>query len=136
MKKFLSEFKDFIATGNMVEIAVGLILATAVGLVIKAFTDGIVMNLVAAIVGKPTFDDIRWKISDKVQTTADGKEVNGTYLEIGAFITTLINLLIVGLVLFMLIKAYNKMRKPKAADAGPSEVDLLTEIRDSLRARG
>ncbi len=86
MKKFLSEFKDFIATGNMVEIAVGLILATAIGLVIKAFTDGIVMNLVAAIVGKPTFDDIRWKISDKVQTTADGKEVNGTYLEIGAFI--------------------------------------------------
>lgn len=136
MRNFFKEFKEFITTGNMVEIAVGLILATFIGAVIKAFTEGVVMNLIAAMVGKPNFDQVaRVKLSDKVTTLDDGTKVEGTYLEFGRVITSIITLIIVGLVLFMLIKAYNRLAKKGDVAAGPSEVELLTEIRDELRAR-
>ncbi len=138
MKNLAKEFKDFIAGGNMIELAVAVILAGAIGRVIAAFTDGIMMNLVAAIFGKPSFDDVRIKISDKIQYDVDGKTplTDGTYLEIGKVITAFIALVLTGLVLFAIIKAYNKMKKSaEAAPAGPSEVDLLTEIRDALKAR-
>ena len=137
MKALAKEFKDFIAGGNMIELAVAVILAGAIGRVIAAFTDGVMMNLVAAIFGKPTFDDVRIKISSKVQTLADGTKTDGTYLEIGKVITAFIALVLTGLVLFAIIKAYNKTKKKAAeeAPAGPTEVDLLTEIRDSLKAR-
>ncbi len=136
MKNLAKEFKDFIAGGNMIELAVAVILAGAIGRVIAAFTDGIMMNLVAAIFGKPNFDEVRIKISSKVQTLADGSEVKGTYLEVGQVITAFIALVLTGLVLFAIIKAYNNMKKSaEAAPAGPSEVDLLTEIRDALKVR-
>ncbi len=136
MKNLAKEFKDFIAGGNMIELAVAVILAGAIGRVIAAFTDGIMMNLVAAIFGKPSFDEVRIKISSKVQTLADGSEVKGTYLEVGQVITAFIALVLTGLVLFAIIKAYNKVKKTaEAAPAGPSEVELLAEIRDALKAR-
>jgi large conductance mechanosensitive channel len=136
MKNLAKEFKDFIAGGNMIELAVAVILAGAIGRVIAAFTDGIMMNLVAAIFGKPNFDEVRIKISDKDKVLADGTTVNGTYLEIGTVITAFIGLVLTGLVLFAIIKAYNNMKKAKVEEpAGPTEVDLLTEIRDSLRNR-
>lgn len=132
MKKFLTEFKEFIAGGNMIELAVAVILATFIGAVIKVFTEGVVLNLVAAIVGKPDFNEVlRIKVRD-----AEGEDP-ATYLEFGQVITALFTLVVVGLVLFLIIKAYNRMRKPKdAAPAGPTEVELLTEIRDALRSRG
>lgn len=132
MKKFLTEFKEFISGGNMIELAVAVILASFVGAVIKVFTEGVVLNLVAAIVGKPDFNEVlRIKVRD-----AEGEDP-ATYLEFGQVITALFTLVVVGLVLFMIIKAYNRMRKPKDdAPAGPTEVELLTEIRDALRARG
>ena len=78
MKALAKEFKDFIAGGNMIELAVAVILAGAIGRVITAFTDGVMMNLVAAIFGKPTFDDVRIKILSKVHTLADGTKTDGT----------------------------------------------------------
>jgi len=140
MRSFLKEFKEFIATGNMVELAVGVILGGAVGSVIKAFTDGVMMNLVAGIFGKPSFDDVlRIKLNDDPKFGPDGTTVlaDGTYLEFGKVITAMVTLVLTGLVLFLIIKAYNKVRRPKAAPApaGPSEIDLLTEIRDALRDR-
>ncbi len=136
MKNLAKEFKDFIAGGNMIELAVAVILAGAIGRVIAAFTDGIMMNLVAAIFGKPNFDEVKIKISDKDQVLKDGTPVDGTYLEIGTVITAFIALVLTGLVLFAIIKAYNKMKAAKDEEpAGPTEVDLLTEIRDSLRNR-
>lgn len=131
----IKEFKDFIAGGNMLELAVAVILGAAIKAVIDAFTSGVMMNIIAAIVGKPSFDEVRIKISDKEQTLADGTLTDGTYLEIGRVITNLITLILTGLVLFFMIKAYNKMKKPAEAPAGPTEVELLTEIRDSLRTR-
>jgi large conductance mechanosensitive channel len=139
MKNFVKEFRDFIVTGNMIELAVGVILAGAVGAVIKVFTEDIVMNLVAAIFGKPSFNDVfRVKLNDEPKLSPDGKTVlaDGTYLEFGKLLTAIVTLLLTGLVLFFIIKAYNKMRRPKDGEpAAPSEVELLTEIRDALRAR-
>jgi large conductance mechanosensitive channel len=139
MKNFAKEFKDFIASGNMVELAVGVILATFVGALISAFTNGVVLNLVAAIVGKPNFDSvlrIKLRDADEGIDAATGLPFEATYLEFGKVITAFVTLVIVGLVLFFLIKGYNKFRGPKEEEAaGPTEVDLLTEIRDSLRAR-
>jgi large conductance mechanosensitive channel len=146
MKSFVKEFKDFVVTGNMIELAVGVILAAAVGSVIKVFTEDIMMNLVAAIFGKPSFNDLfRVKVSDTVKTGPDGnpvvgpngQPVDGTYLEFGKLLTAIITLLITGLVLFFIIKAYNKMRRNQPDEpTGPTEIDLLTEIRDTLRSQG
>jgi len=146
MKSFVKEFKDFIVTGNMIELAVGVILAAAVGSVIKVFTEDIMMNLVAAIFGKPSFNAMfRLKVSDTVKTGPDGNPVmgpdgnpiDGTYLEFGKLLTAIVTLVITGLVLFMIVKAYNKLRRKAAEEpAGPTEIDLLTEIRDTLRSQG
>jgi large conductance mechanosensitive channel len=136
MKNLGKEFKEFISGGNMIELAVAVILGASIGKVITAFTDGVMMNLVAAIFGKPNFDEVKIKISSKVQTLADGTTVNGTYLYVGTVITAFIGLVLTGLVLFAIIKAYNKMKKQvEEAPSGPSEIDLLTEIRDALKSR-
>lgn len=142
-KGLVAEFKEFIASGNMIELAVAVILAGAVGVVIKAFTEGIMMQIVAAIFGKPNFDDVKIVLRKGV---GDPDPVTGVkadaVLQIGTFISALITLLLTGLVLFAIIKAYNKLKERNKVEAaieeavaGPSEVDLLIEIRDSLRAR-
>lgn len=138
MKNFVKEFKDFIATGNMIELAVAVILGAAVSTVIKAFTDGIMMQIVAAIFGKPDFSDVTITLRHNVGKDADGKSVDSV-LQIGTFINTLISLVLTGLVLFLIVKGYNKMKARRAAEvaeeapAGPTEIELLTEIRDALR---
>lgn len=137
-KGLVQEFKEFIAGGNMLELAVAVILGAAIGKVITAFTDNVLMQIVSAIVGKPNFDDVGFTIGDKVSVNPITKlETTGTFIGIGSVITAIISLIMVGLVLFAIIKAYNKMKAKQAADApaGPSEVDLLTEIRDALKAR-
>ena len=138
-KGFVQEFKEFIAGGNMLELAVAVILGAAIGKVITAFTDNVMMQIVSAIVGKPNFDQVGFRLgSNEVKDELTGEITKGAFIGIGSVITALISLIMVGLVLFMLIKAYNKMKAKDAAEAppaGPSEVDLLTEIRDSLKAR-
>ncbi len=130
MKNFLKEFKEFIATGNLVEVAVAFILALAIKAVIDAFMSGIVNPVIGAIVGKPNLDNF-------LTITVRKGEPDQAIISVGVVLTQVISLIIVGLVLFLMLKAYNKMRKPaEAAPAGPSEVELLTEIRDTLRARG
>jgi large conductance mechanosensitive channel len=129
MKNFLREFKEFIATGNMVEIAVGLILALAVKAVIDAFMAGVVNPIIGAIVGKPNLDNF-------LTFTVRKGPSNQATISFGLVLTQVISLIIVGLVLFLALKAYNRMRGPKEeAPAGPSEVELLTQIRDELRTR-
>jgi large conductance mechanosensitive channel len=130
MKNFLKEFKEFIATGNLVEVAVAFILALAIKAVIDAFMAGIVNPLIGAIVGKPNLDNF-------LTITVRRGTANESTISIGVVLTQVISLIIVGLVLFLALRAYNKMRKPADdGPAAPTEVELLTEIRDSLRARG
>ncbi|HSB85339.1 MAG TPA: MscL family protein [Ilumatobacteraceae bacterium] len=128
MKNFVQEFKAFIATGNLVEFAVGIILGLAIKAVIDAFMAGIVNPIIGAIVGKPNLDKVL------TFTVRKGK-TNESTISIGVVLTQLIALILVALVLFFVVKAYNRMRAPKEA-AAPTEVDLLVQIRDELRTRG
>ena len=103
------------------------ILALAIKAVIDAFMNSVVNPLIGAIVGKPNLDSF-------LTITVREGEPDQAVISIGAVLTQIISLIIVGVVLFFIVKAYNKMRKPADA-AGPTEIDLLTEIRDTLRSR-
>jgi large conductance mechanosensitive channel len=122
MKKYLDEFKAFAFGGNLVPLAIAFLMATAFAPVVKAFADGVIMNLIAAIFGKPNFDSI-------------GIDVGDSRLMIGSVITALVSFLVIAVVCFLIVKAYNKVNPPEEVAAGPSEIELLTEIRDSLRSR-
>lgn len=123
MKDMLKEFKDFINRGNLVELAIAFVLAGAFAPVVGAIVSGIVMPIIAAIIGQPDFNSLAIDVGD-------------AKIMYGLAITAIVNFVIIAFVCFLIVKAYNKMRGPvEEADAGPSEVDLLIEIRDSLRQR-
>ena len=128
MKDMLKEFKDFIAKGNLVELAVALVLALAFKSVIDAFMNNVVNPLIGAIVGKPNLDNFL------TITVREGTSNQAT-ISIGAVLTQVLSLILVGIVLFFVVKAYNKFRNPSGEPPPPTEVELLTEIRDELRAR-
>lgn len=123
MKNMLDEFKGFIQKGDIVTIAVGLIMALYFQKIVDAFLNGVINPIIAAIFGKPDFTSIGFNVGD-------------SRISIGLVIDAAISFILVAFVLFLVVKAYNNMKKPVEEEAaGPSEVDLLTEIRDSLRAR-
>ena len=121
MKKLYEEFKAFVLRGNILDLAVAVVLGAAFTAVVKAFTDGIIMPIIAAIFGKPNFDSLTFKIGDGV-------------VLYGTFLSALVNFLIIAAALFIVLKAATKLMREKEAEAGPTEVELLTEIRDALRA--
>lgn len=115
----LKEFKEFIVNGDLVTIAVGLILALALNDVIGSLVDNVIMPIVGAIFGKPDFTDLTFSLGDGV-------------VRYGAFLTELVAFIILGFVLFLMVKGYNRMRGYKEEAGGPSEVELLTQIRDKI----
>ncbi len=128
------EFKDFIMTGNVVEFAVAVIMAGAIGLVVTGFVNDIVMPVVGEATGGMDFSNIRHILSPAVGTEGTDGYVAENAIRYGAWINTIINLLIVGFVMFLVVKSYNKMqKKAEEAPAGPSAEDLLAEIRDALK---
>jgi large conductance mechanosensitive channel len=118
----LDEFKAFINKGDVVTIAVGLILALYFFKIVEALLNGVINPIISAIFGKNNFVDIGFDIGD-------------ARISIGLVIDAAISFVAVAFILFLLIKAYNAWRKPETEDAGPTEIELLTEIRDSLRSR-
>jgi len=124
----LKEFKEFILTGNVLDFAIAVILAGAVGLVVNGFVNDIIMPVVGHFAGGVDFADMVHPLSDEVD--ADGNYVSA--IRYGAWINSIVNLIIVGFVLFMLAKS--KIRYMGAApDPGPTaDQALLTEIRDAL----
>ena len=131
----LKEFKNFIMTGNVVEFAVAVIMAGAVGAVVTGFVNDIVMPLVGQLSGGMDFADFKYVLTPEV-VAAEGVAAKAEVaVRYGAWINTLVNLVIVGFVMFMVVKAYNKSKKPveAAAPAGPSQEELLTQIRDLLK---
>ncbi len=130
----LKEFKNFIMTGNVIEFAVAVIMAGAIGGVVNGFVNDIVMPLVGNLTGGMDFASMKHVLSPEVKDAAGVVITPENAVRYGAWINTLVNLVIVGFVMFMIIKAYNKMKKPvEAAPAGPSQEDLLAEIRDLLK---
>ncbi|RFN59233.1 large conductance mechanosensitive channel protein MscL [Marixanthomonas ophiurae] len=133
----LKEFKKFIMTGNVIDLAVAVILAGAISLVVKGFTTDIMMPIVGHFAGGLDFADMK-VVLDQAVVGADGKIVKPeNAVMYGNWINAIINLIIVGFVLFLMVKAYNKTKKPKeeapAAPKGPTQEELLAEIRDELK---
>ncbi len=132
----LKEFKNFIMTGNVIDFAVAVIMAGALGAVIKGFVNNIAMPFIGYFAGGMDFAELHITMDGKeYATVAAAKEAGAAVISYGAWINTIINLIIVGFVMFIIVKAYNKTKKPveAPAPAGPSQEDLLGEIRDLLK---
>lgn len=131
----LSEFREFIARGNVVDLAVGVVIGAAFGKIVTALVDGIVMPIVGVALGGASVSD--WKFVLKPETVdAAGRKVAEVAVRYGMVVQTVIDFLIIAFVIFLALKAYNRLRRPaeQAPLAPPEEVQLLREIRDSLRA--
>jgi large conductance mechanosensitive channel len=131
------EFKQFIMTGNVIDLAVAVILAGAIGLVVSGFVSDIMMPIVGHFTGGMDFAELKYVLAPAVVDAEGAVTTAENAVMYGKWINTLINLVIVGFVLFMMIKAYNKTKKPKeeapAEPAGPTQEELLSEIRDLLK---
>ena len=129
----ISEFKEFVSRGNVVDLAVGVVIGAAFGKIVTALVDGIVMPTIGFFSGGVSVSD--WKyVLKPTQLDAAGKEVAAEVaIKYGLFLQTAIDFLLIALVIFLLLKAYNKVRKPAEAPATPEDVLLLREIRDSLK---
>jgi large conductance mechanosensitive channel len=121
MKNMVAEFKAFIMKGDIVMIAVAFVLALYFKAIIDQIVAGVIDPIISAIVGEPSLENFGFDIGD-------------ARISIGLVLEAIIDFIIVGLVLFLIVKAYNHWKRDEEA-AGPSEVDLLTEIRDELRSR-
>ena len=129
-----TEFKAFIARGNVVDLAVGVVIGAAFGKIVSALVDGIVMPLVGVALGGVSVSD--WKyVLEPGTVDAAGNQVAEVAIAYGTFIQAAIDFLLIAFVIFLFLKAYNRVRKPAEAApaAPPEEVMLLREIRDSLR---
>jgi large conductance mechanosensitive channel len=131
----LKEFKEFIMTGNVIDFAVAVILAGAVGLVVNGFVSDIIMPVVGQFSGGMDFADMKHVLSPAIGVEGEAGYVAENAIRYGKWINSIINLLVVGFVLFMIVKAYNKTKAPveAAPPAGPSDNELLAEIRDLLK---
>ena len=139
----VSEFKAFIAKGNVLDLAVAVIIGAAFATIVASLTGDIIMPIVGSIFGGMDFAN-NFTVLGAIPADYKGdptsyaalKEAGVAVLGWGQFLTVLINFLILAFVIFMLVRYATKMmRKPDEAVAEPSEVDLLTEIRDELKRR-
>ena len=130
---FISDFKEFAFKGNLIDMAVGLVMGTAVAAMVKSFIDHIIMPCVASVV--QVGDMSSWKIPIGGEIEKDGEMVTAA-IGIGSFVQEVINFAILAFVIFIALKIASKWMKTAADDAPPTdEVVLLTEIRDALARR-
>lgn len=139
----LNEFRAFIAKGNVLDLAVAVIIGAAFGKIATSLTEDIIMPVVGAIFGGLDFSshfallgpvpaNYKGSLSNYMALKAAGAPVLGW----GEFVTVVINFIILAFIIFLMVRQATKMmRKPEAAPSGPSEVELLTEIRDELKKR-
>lgn len=129
------EFKSFIMTGNVIEFAVAVIMAGAVGAVVNGFVADIAMPLVGMLTGGMDFAALKYVLSPEVKDAAGVITSPENAVRYGAWINSIISLVVIGFVMFMIIKAYNKTKKPveAPAPAGPTQEELLIQIRDLLK---
>jgi large conductance mechanosensitive channel len=132
----MKEFKEFAIKGNLIDIAVGFVMGAAFGKVVSGFIDGMVMPLIGKVTSGVNFNDMKHVMQAQVKDAAGVVTQPEVAIAYGAFITTIINFLVVAFVIFLVVKAVNKAKKaePAPAPAGPTnEEKLLMEIRDALR---
>ena len=138
----LKEFRDFIARGNVLDLAVAVIIGAAFATITASLTDDVIMPVVGALFGGLDFSSyftLLGPIPDSYTgSTADYaalKKAGVPVLGWGQFITVVINFVILAFIIFLIIRSANKILQKKDEAAGPTEVDLLTEIRDELKRR-
>ncbi|OYX81815.1 MAG: mechanosensitive ion channel protein MscL [Brevundimonas sp. 32-68-21] len=135
----LSEFKEFAARGNVIDLAVGVIIGAAFGKIVTSLVEQVVMPPIGLVLGRVDFSELKWVLAPENPATEAVEEVAIQY---GAFINTLIQFVIVAFVVFLMVKGINRLRREEAADPTPSAPPaptptetLLAEIRDELKAR-
>jgi large conductance mechanosensitive channel len=134
----IKEFREFINRGNIMDLAVAVVIGAAFGLVVTSFVNDILMQVVAAFFGQPNFDALSLHWGSQIGTDPDtGLALYEGQIYYGRFLTVLVNFLIIAFAVFLVVKAYNTVQREEEDEeedqAGPTEVELLTEIRDSLR---
>ena len=135
------EFKAFIARGNVLDLAVAVIIGAAFATIVASLTGDVIMPVIGAIFGGADFSNYFILLS--VPDGYDGsltdyaalKQAGAAVIGYGAFVTAVINFVILAFVIFLLVRAANRLIAREEAPAGPSEIDLLTEIRDELKKR-
>ena len=143
---FIKEFKEFAMKGNVMDMAVGVIIGGAFGKIVSSLVDDIIMPLVGKAVGNVDFTSLFVNLSDdtKYASLADAKEAGASVLAYGQFIQTAVDFLIVAFCIFLMLKGINKLTSLKkkqeeeaapAAPAGPTQEELLAEIRDLLKQK-
>lgn len=134
----LKEFRDFAMKGNVVDLAIGVIIGAAFGKIVESLVGDMLMPLIGAIAGGLDFSNYFLSLSSKVtaETLVEAKK-QGAVLAWGNFLTIALNFAVIAFVLFLVVKAINRMKKKEEAKAAPThaEVQLLTEIRDLLKQR-
>ena len=133
---FISEFKAFAMRGNVIDLAVGVVIGAAFGKIVASLVDNVIMPPLGVVIGNVDFSDLVIKIGTPV-ADAKGAVTGGAIIKYGVFLNTIIQFIIVAIAIFLVVKLMNRLtKKQEAAPAPPSaEVILLTEIRDVLKAK-
>ena len=130
----MTEFKEFAMRGNVVDLAVGVVIGAAFGKIVTALVDKVIMPPLGLLIGGVDFAKLGIVLKEATVDAA-GKEVPAVVLAYGEFINAIVQFVIVAFAIFLVVKAINRMRKPaeEAPAATPEDVLLLREIRDSLK---
>jgi len=136
----LKEFKEFAMRGNVVDMAVGIIIGAAFGKIVTSFVNDVIMPPIGLLMGNVDFSNLFVNLGGDYTTVAAAEEAGGPIIKYGLFINTVLDFIIVAFVIFLVIKAMNKMKRqqvqqPPAPPAPTTEQKLLTEIRDVLKAQ-
>ncbi|HZX91752.1 MAG TPA: large-conductance mechanosensitive channel protein MscL [Rudaea sp.] len=134
---FISEFKAFAMRGNVIDLAVGVVIGAAFGKIVASLVDNIIMPPLGVVIGNVDFSDLVIKIGTPV-ADAKGVVTGGAIIKYGVFLNTIIQFVIVAIAIFLVVKLMNRLtHKQEAAPPPPppAEVVLLTEIRDLLKAK-
>jgi len=132
----LNDFKEFIARGNVLDLAIGLVIGAAFGKIITTMVEGLLMPIVGMATGGVDFASKCYNLTDKpLESCAQAKEAGIAVLQYGQFIADIVSFLIVAFVVFLIARWAVKLFKGLETDSGPSSEDLLTEIRDTLQKK-
>ena len=137
---FIKEFKEFAMKGNVMDMAVGVIIGGAFGKIITSLVEDILMPVISLCTGGISFTDLFISLDGSCyKTLAEAKEAGAAVFAYGQFIQNILDFIIIAFCIFLMIKAMNKLKKEKPAEpeapAGPTQEELLTEIRDLLKTK-
>jgi large conductance mechanosensitive channel len=138
---FIKEFKEFAMKGNVMDMAVGVIIGGAFGKIVTSLVNDVIMPVVSLATGGIDFTNLFVNLSDdvKYKTLAEAQEAGASVFAYGTFIQNIIDFIIIAFCIFLMIKGMNKLKKKEEpapeAPAGPTQEELLTEIRDLLKTK-